>query len=194
MDHDAGRLHRGFQQLRVCMAAIIMMLGLNFSDVPWVENFCEQELTMPTHHDIAAASQLYDFRSTGPLNHDDGAKILLELQSFCFRIADISNGILREFAHIEVLRDSAASLPTWITERWKSQQRKEAEAAAWPVVKRWSDIASREKYCNGLLEEGQLLLDKAETILGLVRMERSTVPKLKRLNWAQRLLKAMRSS
>lgn len=171
-----------------------MTLELNFSDVSWVENFYEQELTMPTHHDIAAASQLYAFRSTGPLNHEEGAKILLELECFCFRIADISNGILREFAHIEVPRDSTACLPTWITERWKSQQRMEAEAAAWPVVKRWSDVASREKYCNGLLEERQLLLAKAETILGLVRMERSTVPKLKRLNWAERLLNAMRSS
>lgn len=189
MDRHASRLRAGFPHLRVCMAAIMLKLGLRFSEVPWVESLCQWELTMPKHYDIDAALQLYDLDSTGPLHKADGETMVLELQSFCFTIADIADGMLAEFTHIEVLRDSAACLPAWITERWKSEQRKEAEAAAWPVVKRWSDVASRERYCNGLLEEGQVLLKRAETSLKLVRREQSSVPERGRLTWAQTLLR-----
>lgn len=194
MGHHASRLRAGFPHLRVCMAAIMLKLGLSVSEVPWVESLCQRELTMPQPYDIDDALQLYDLHSTGPLQKAEGETMLLELQSFCFRIADIADGMLAEFTHIEVLRDSAASLPGWMTERWKSEQRKEAEAAAWPVVKRWSDIANRERYCNGLLEEGQVLLEKAETSLGLVRREQSSVPECGRLTWAQTLLKKIRRS
>lgn len=68
--------------------------------------------------------------------------------------------------HVEVLGDSAASLRAWITERWKSQKRKEAEAVAWLVVELWGDIASRERYCTDLLEQGRVLLKKVEMLLG----------------------------
>lgn len=174
------------------MVAMILLLGLSLSDVLSVDKLSQWELTVPKPHDIVEAFRLYDLRSTGPLPVVEGAVILLELQSFCFTVADITDGILAEAARIEVLRDSAASLPAWITERWKSQDRKEAEAAAWQVEKLWSDIESRENDYQDLFQEGRILLEKAETTFGLVRKGRSSGPKRGRLSWCERLMKAIR--
>lgn len=192
MAYDAGRLRDGFSHLRVCMAAFIVLLGLKFSDVPWVNRLSQQDLTMPKPYDIVAAFQWYDLRRTKRFQQADAAKLLLELQSFCFRVADIADEMLGDCAHVEVLGYSAALLPVWITERWKSEHRKKAEAAAWPVVKRWSDIASRDKDCQDLFEEGGALLERAERILGPAKKLEPSVPRCERITWTQRMIQVMR--
>lgn len=77
------------------MPAIILQLGLSFSDVSRVENLGQWELTVPKPHDIVAAFQLYDLRATRLLQQAAGAKMLLALQAFCSGLRISRTGCLR---------------------------------------------------------------------------------------------------
>lgn len=146
---------------------------------------------VPKEYDISTACQQYILGSSQPLDHTEGMGILLELQSFCRRIADIIACIHRDLNHIEVLKNSAASLPVWVTKRWKTRQRRETEVAAWPVVRWWSDAASREEDYQQLLEEGRVLVGRAEVTLGLKRYVVAPKPRLEQLTWVEKLSKAV---